>query len=468
MKIDVPFGGATYQARSLDASAQRCVNAYLEGGPSGVPPTLYGTPGSTLWLSIGASPIRGMLAAGGWLWVVAGSFVFRITTAGVATVAGIIPTSSGRVSMAANISEVIIVDGDGGYLVDFVTATLDAITDPDFPAGVTQVVYIDGYFIVAGDGSGRFYINESSDVGSAWNGTDFATAEGSTDAALTLVASQRELHILGEDSSEVWVNTGNPTFPFERAGVAFIEHGIVARWSAAKLENTIFWLGQDKAGQGAVYMAVGYVPERISTHAIEHAITQYSSISDAFALSYTDEGHSFYVITFPSGNATFVYDVATGAWHERGKYSESTGDLAAWNASHHVFFAGKHLVSDLTRDRIYELSNSVYTDDGGAIQRLIRTAAINAKQERMFYSELRVRMETGSDTTVDPQVFLRWSDDGGHAWSNYHAATAGNIGRYGDSPVWRRLGMARNRVFELSMTDPVRFSLIGATVEVTA
>ena len=65
----------------------------------------------------------------------------------------------------------------------------------------------------------------------------------------------------------------------------------------------------------------------------------------------------------------------------------------------------------------------------------------------------------------DPEVMLRWSDDGGHTWSNYHTASIGKIGEYYRRVFWRRLGMTlklRDRVYELSMTDPVKVAIMGA------
>jgi hypothetical protein len=65
----------------------------------------------------------------------------------------------------------------------------------------------------------------------------------------------------------------------------------------------------------------------------------------------------------------------------------------------------------------------------------------------------------------DPQVMLRWSDDGGHTWSNEHWSSIGKIGAYGHRTFWRRLGMTlklRDRVYELSGTDPNKIAIMGA------
>jgi hypothetical protein len=70
----------------------------------------------------------------------------------------------------------------------------------------------------------------------------------------------------------------------------------------------------------------------------------------------------------------------------------------------------------------------------------------------------------------NPQVMLRWSDDGGHTWSNEHRASLGRIGRTGTEVTFRRLGMTmrlRDRVYEVSGSDPVKIALMGAMLDVS-
>ena len=198
------------------------------------------------------------------------------------TTIGTIGTVSDTVSMASNGTEIILVDGSAGYLINTTANTVTQITDPDFPNGVRRATYQDGYFIVAGDNSQKFYISGLLN-GSAWDGLDFASAEGAPDNTIGLISDHRELWLFGDTSAEIWVNTGNADFPFERSGNAFIEHGCAAAASVAKLDNTVFWLGADDRGSGIVWRAQGYTPVRISTHAVEKAISGYADISDAVA-----------------------------------------------------------------------------------------------------------------------------------------------------------------------------------------
>jgi hypothetical protein len=275
----------------------------------------------------------------------------------------------------------------------------------------------------------------------------------------------------------------------------------VAAFSVAKLDNSLFWLGTDARGQGIVYKANGYTGVRVSTHAIEYAIAQYGNISDALAYTYQQEGHAFYVLTFPSANATWVYDAATQAWHERAGLVN--GQFTRHRSNCQCNFQGNTVVGDFENGNIYTLDLNVYADNGQPQKWLRSWRALPTGQNnlnRSAHHSLQLDAETGVGlnglTTGEnvymttesgeplitesgefilssvgalpvpaPQAMLRWSDDGGHTWSNEHWTSMGRIGEYGHRTIWRRLGMTlklRDRVYEVSGTDPVKLAIMGA------
>ncbi|NYT76650.1 hypothetical protein H0A71_06570 [Alcaligenaceae bacterium] len=59
---------------------------------------------------------------------------------------------------------------------------------------------------------------------------------------------------------------------------------------------------------------------------------------------------------------------------------------------------------------------------------------------------------------------LRHSNDGGHTWSNTRTATMGKVGEYGMRCKFERLGSGRQRVWEVSITDPVNAVILGAVL----
>lgn len=468
--MKIPFVGPAYQARSVNADAQRAVNVYLEmdNASPRAPLALYGTPGKVLRFTLATGPVRGAIVQGTYCYFVSGNTVYRVNSAYTVETLGTISTSTGQIGIATNGTETLIVDGVGGWIAN--AAVLTQIADADFPDGVTRATFQDGYFIVAGDGTQKFYINETPNTGTAWNGTDFASAEGSPDFTVGVISDHRELWLFGSGSAEIWVNTGNTDFPFERSGNTFIEHGTAAAGTVAKLDNTVFWLGQDDRGTGIVWRAEGYTPARISNHALEKAIQGYSTISDAFAFTYQQEGHGFYVLTFPTAGKTWVYDVATLQWHERAWRNPSTNELTRWRPNCHVFFGGRHLVGDFENGKVYSLDLDTHTDNGDPILRLRSTQPMNSEGLRVFYDSLQVDMETGVGLSTGqgsaPLLMLRFSDDGGHTWSNIKTVSIGAIGEYSARAIFRRLGQARNRVWEISMTDPCKFAVFGAFAKV--
>lgn len=475
MMAQFAFVGASYTARSKTFDAQRCVNLYPEMSQSGPGPSksvaaLIGTPGLALWASLAGGGVRGLLRFNATTAIaVCGTNVYRLATTGAATLLGVISAGDGPVSMASNGAVVMLVTGQFGYFVDPAAGTVTPITDTDF-LGADRVDYLDGYFVFNRPGTGRFQITQL--LGTDIDGLDFATAEGSPDNLVSLIVDHRELWVFGESTTEVWFNSGNADFPLERIQGAFIEQGCAAKHSVAKMDNTVYWLTADDRGQGMVQRAQGYQPQRVSTHALEYAIAGYSRIDDAVASTYQQEGHSFYVLTFPTASKTWVYDASTNLWHERAWRNPADATLNRHRAQCHMAFAGENIVGDWEAGNLYRLDLDAYTDNGAFIPRVRSCHHLAADYKWQFFHALQIDMEPGVGLPVgqgsDPQAMLRWSDDGGFTWSHELWASIGKIGERRTRVRWRRLGKSRDRVFEVTITDPVKVVIVGASAEVSA
>lgn len=467
------FIGPAYQLHSLNADGQRCVGLFPEINESqqarpGEVGALVSTPGLRLLATIGSGPIRGLwLASWGTLYLVSGTGLYSVDTAWSGTLLGSLYTSTGRVGMADNGTTLVVVDGANGYDLTGTTFAPRSV-DNGFTGG-TNVGFLDGLLVSNQPGTQYFWISGS--YTDAVDGLDFAAAEGSPDVLVTNLVSNRDLWNFGATSTEVFFDSGNADFPIERIQGAFIEHGCAAKWSPAKLDNTVFWLGGDERGNGTVWAARGYQPQRISTHAIEIAIQGYSRIDDATAYTYQQDGHGFYVLNFPSGGTTWVYDTATNLWHER-VWLNALGEEARHRADCHAFAYGTHVVGDWETGNIYELDPDTLTDNGDEILRLRTAPHLTNELNRVFYHSFQLDAEagTGTDGTNqgnDPQLMLQWSDDGGHSWSNEHWVSLGKIGQTKARAIWRRLGQSRDRVFRVKMTDPARLTIFGAEINAT-
>jgi hypothetical protein len=476
--MKTPILGSSYIARSVNAADNRMVNLFPEVIPEGGKEAgfLSRCPGLKFLQTVGTGPVRGLWAHqtnGSDFYVASGQQFFKLNSlTGTPTLLGTI-SGTGPVSIADNGTQLFIACNPRSYIYNEVLNTFAEITDIDFPGAVT-VGYLDGYFVFNEPDSQKVWVTQLFE-GTQVDPLDFASAEGSPDGLVGLIVDHREVWLFGTDSVEVWYDAGLADFPLARIQGAFNEIGCVAAFSIAKLDNGLFWLGTDARGQGIVYRANGYTGQRVSTHAIEYAIAQYGNLADAVAYTYQQEGHAFYVLSFPSANATWVYDVATQAWHERAGWDN--GAFTRHRSNCQCNFGGNIIVGDYENGNIYVFDLDVYADNND-IQKWLRSwRAIPTGQNNLKRSSqhnLQLDCEAGvginSGQGSDPQVMLRWSDDGGHTWSNEYWQSIGKIGQYFKRCIWRRLGMTlklRDRVYEVSGTDPVKIAIVGAEVFVT-
>jgi hypothetical protein len=465
-----PILGSAYVARSVNAADNRMINLFPEIVPEAgkSPAYLQRAPGLRLLATLGTGPIRGVNSFNGNLYVVSGEQLFQLDSNYTATVLGTVSGSTGPVSMANNGIQLFVACNGPSFVYNSSTLAFGQITDPDFPGALT-VSFLDGYFVFIEPNSQSVWVTALNDPTSI-DPLDFASAEADPDNLVSSIVDHGQVWLFGTNSVEVWYDSGNADFPLQRINGAYNEIGCAATFSVAKLDNGLFWLGQDARGTGMVYRANGYTGQRISTHAVEWQIQQYSNISDATAYTYQQDGHSFYVLNFPSANATWVYDVATQAWHERAGWVN--GAFTRHRADCQTFFNNEVTVGDYQNGNIYAFDLNVY-DDYDRIQKWLRswralpTGENNLRRTSQHSLQLDCESGVGLETGQgdDPQIMLRFSDDGGHTWSREQWSSMGRIGQYYKRVFWRRLGMTlklRDRVYEISGTDPVKVAIMGA------
>jgi len=506
--MKTPILGSSYVARSVNAADSRMVNLFPEIVPEGgkEPAFLNRAPGLRTLATVGDGPIRGMWPLKGYGYVVSGNSLYKVDPSDwSSTFIGFV-SGGGPVSMADNGTQIFIACNGPSYIYNYGNNILSPITDPDFP-GAVMVSFLDGYFVFSQPNSQQFWVTALYD-GANVDALDFASAEGMPDNIVSLIADHRELWLFGTNSVEVWYNAGTADFPLSRIQGAFNEIGCAATFSVAKLDNGLFWLGADARGRGIVYRSEGYTGKRISTHAVEWQIQQYGNISDAIGYTYQQDGHSFYVLIFPNADTTWVYDVATGVWHERAGFDN--GYFTRHRSNCQMALGNEIVVGDYANGNIYAFDLNTYAD-GGQIQKWLRSWRALPTGEntlkRTTQHSLQLDCETGvgldgyalgddidfyltteaGDKLIaedgayitgsfaitegaNPQAMLRWSDDGGHTWSREHWAGIGRIGQFGKRAIWRRLGMTlkiRDRVYEVSGTDPVKITIMGAELMVS-
>lgn len=466
--VKVPLKGGAYEAKSIIADAQRCVNLYPEKNPEGAASefTYYPTPGLVLLTQGPSSAVRGLYtASSNKLYTVIGSNIYLVNSNWTLTLLGtMVGTLLTPVSMMDNSQILTIVDGTtNGYTIDLTTQAFNQIAQPAF-YGATAVDYLDSFMILNRPGTKQFYTSLSNS--DTYDPLYFASKTSSPDKLATLSVRNRELWLLGERTTEVWFNAGNAAFPFAAMPGTFIENGCAAVHSVAKDGNSLFWVTLSDRGQAVAVRTEGYQLRKISTYALEAVWAQYQTISDAIGFVYQDQGHVFYVLTFPTEDKTWVYDTAEGLWHER-TWMDANGNFHRQRANCHAFAYDTHVVGDFENGRLYRLDPNAYTDNGSAIRRIRSFPHMVAEGKRVVYRQFIADMEVGRADLVGvpPQVELRWSDTRGASYSTPVLQTLGAQGQLLTSVQWRRLGIARDRVFELAWSAPYKTALNGAFIE---
>lgn len=467
------FIGPAYTLQSTNINAQRCVNLYPQMDESGTGKNvacLLGTPGLVTFCEIGDKPVRGIITSStGRVFAAADTKLWEILGDGTKVDRGTLTSSAGFVSIADNGSLLMLVDGPGGYQYDLNANVLTEIAEFAINGGGATVTFLDGRFIFNPPQTQKIVITDPYSTNIDWS--NFASAEGSPDPLLVVLSDKELIWLFGTNSVEVWYDSGDALFPFQRVQGGVIQFGLAAARTPARVANTVAWLGRNEQGQGVVYLANGMTPVRISTHAIEQELATYTAIDDATAWTYQQDGHEFYVLNFPSGNKTWVYDVNTQLWHQRAY----TGNVLLERArgEMHVEAFGKHLISDYQVGRLYILDRFALNDAGRRITRIRATPFVSDELKNLFISRLQLDMQMGLGspsalpTDTPPQCMLRWSDDGGHTWSNEHWISLGAVGEYAKRAIWRRLGRTRQRIFEITITDDVLVAISDAFIEVS-
>jgi hypothetical protein len=557
---DFGFVGTSYEAPSIYQDAQECINFFAEINPQKQPGergvvALYPTPGLVLKTQLAVAEVRGLHTMSGEqiLIAVSGANVYSVNTSMVATLIGTLASVSGQVSISDNITTnngltAYIVDGGNRYTWIAATNTFATLSSADGPwQGANVTDQVDNYFLYNEPGTQNW---ACSNLGTASSSLAlYGTADGSSDLLVSLIVDRRQVYLLGETTTEVWTDVGNviagiTTFPFQRVPGTSSQSGINARFSLARFGDSFVCVAKDTRGNGTIEMMQGYTWVRISTHAVEQSlIDQYTA--DAIAYTYQIEGHEMYVVTFPSVNLTWVYDLSTKSWHKWLAFA--SGVYGRHRSNCGAFFANTYIVGDYENGKLYSIQNDVYTEDGATIRRLRRAPHLVADFQRQYFDELQIQFQpgvglgvtpgydsegiitellnvppagpsyqliaefnweylatesgdeitteagdgfeslvtfayTGPDTAgaeivteqypatpgYDPQAMLRWSSDGGSTWSSEHWTSIGKMGQYSNRAIWRRLGFGRDRIFEVSISAPVKAVIISANLKASA
>lgn len=334
-----------------------------------------------------------------------------------------------------------------------------------FPEGCKTISYMNGRSIACEPDTQNFYVSEPLDNG-YWDALNVQTVDSNPDYVTGQVVSHNELIVFCENSAEVFTDSGTIPTPFVRNLSGIFEVGCDAPFSIKVMDNSIFWLGKSKEGSGIVYRLNGYTPVRISTYGIESAIRGFSVTNDAQAFTYQIEGHHFYVLTFENANKTFVYDANTNLWHERASFIAH--EFGKWEPKSFIFFNGTQYVTDRFSSNLYSLDVNTYMNGTNYLKILRSFRAPESDMKRVRHNKLQLDLEAGTGVIggTEPEIMLRWSNDG-HTWSSYLNKGLGAVGEYAKRVIWNRLGITKGpaRIYEISSTSNNKIVLLNAYLE---
>lgn len=506
-----PLGDNSYASPYYSIGKQICQNLYFEA--SGDPNAkaeyyLIKIPGLRRFSpieSVNQGACRGIITTGARrTFAVFGTNFCEIYANGTRATLGQIASNTGVVQMAENGYQLILVDGVNGWIYDFVHNTFLKITDQYFPGNTqatkapTHVCYLDCYFICNVPNTNEYYYSESyyqshddandtsvdydwtgAIVNGYWNPINSGKKIGKSDNISAIANCNNYLWLFGYNSNEVHYDTGDYNNQlFARYEGAILNYGCNAPNSVATYANSIFWLANDSSGTLAVFTNDGMQPKRISVIGIEQIIGEFKDSSDCIGYTYSQNSHSFYVMQFPSASRTFVYDMSTNRWHERTYLDANSGATFAWRGMFATRNFDTLIMGDIAHSGNYSLDPLYYQNDNlfdaevNYIKCVKNTPILFSNGVNVRYNWMQVICNQGSGLRVnttagigkDPSIQLAYSNDTGLTYNSERSAPIGEQGEYGMRTRILGGGMGRNRVFKITMTDPVPFVLVSLLI----
>lgn len=465
------FIGSFYQSQAVTADDERTINFYperIESPGAPVRLALYPTPGVTKLSEAANGAGRAHYFIDNREFSVIGTTLYEIDINGTMTSRGTVALNGNPATISSNGDgggQLFITSGGNGYIFTLSTNTLTQVAALNGIA--TMGDHLDGYFLALDSAVSKLYISALLD-GLTWStGTDFAQRSIAPDPWIAMKVVSRNIWLFGEQTSEVWYNSGAASFPFTAHPSGFVPYGCAAAFSPQVLGREIIWLSTSRLGAVQVSRAAGFTPETISSYPVQARIGTYATRSDAVGDVYQEDGHSFYILSFPTQGVTWCWDSETQQWHERGTWVVADNAYTALRPRYHAYAFNEHRMLDSDTGALYRMASSISTDiDGNGIRRLRRAPALVSEHRRIFYSSFELDLEPGLGLTTgqgsDPQAMMRMSNDGGKTWGAERWRSAGKLGEFGRRVRWNRCGSGRRRVFEVVMSDPIPWRLTGA------
>lgn len=345
----------------------------------------------------------------------------------------------------------------------------DSLVDDGLDFHPSDGGFLDGRFILIESNTANVHWCEAMRYHD-WPGTNVAVAQGDPDNLVAMQVINREVWLLGENTTEVWVTTDDPDMPYQRMSGAAMEWGCQAIASPAKLGNHLYWLAKNRrGGQGQIVRAEGYTQATpVASAAVSQAVYRYKQPEDAIFIPVSMDGHDFLIVTFPFDDATWLYDATTQQWTELGDWDQTAGHYHRHRSNCYAWFGNRHIFGDYSNGKVYSWRVGEHQEEGDFVRRERTFQHLVADGKSMLWHGVEIFLESGAAIRHDqmPSIRLSFSDDGGHSFGR---EIEGSVGRRGDRGLrvrFHRLGSSRDRIFRLAVGDAVPWRIFGGVADV--
>jgi hypothetical protein len=435
---------------------------------------MQSAPGYREAINTGNRPIRGIYtAANGRVFFVQGFNLYEVLNSPVGITHQlrgefIVRTNPYNFDDTAMISfseypdKLVLCDGVAVYIYFFAGAFTGVTTEQ--PMG--GIAFLAEYTIGFIRNSRVFYYSEQDNPG-VWPALNFAQKEGSADNIVSVAVISGFLWLFGQLTTEIWGLSGDADLPFSRVSGGIIDIGVASPWSVQDVGGVAVFVGRDRLGAGAVYLASGTSIKVISEPAIDRRIQDLGDLSKMKAFTYKRDGNQFYVLTDDNLETSLVYDLTSGYWHERASI-DLLGEFGPIPAICHTFGLNMHLVGGQD-GKIYEQSEEFYQIGDMPLVRERVYMHLSFENKRFRVKSLEIGITQGVGVQYgqgeDPKIMLQVSKDGGRIWSGWDMVSIGKVGQYTKSVKFRNLGIAETFTFKVRISDPVPVTIVGSYLE---
>jgi hypothetical protein len=523
MRRPIPFWVQSKEGRSKAVSAQKLINWYLEINKDDqeFPFVLYPTPGLVIRAIVGDGPIRGIHKMGDDLWVVSGDRLYRVPSSWIATDIGQV-SGTGMVTMANNGTHVLIVtSGQDAYYAN--AAGIWTITEQNMVSATYQDGYglagkrtteqfyhsdvddmttwgatafssadaLADNLVALARFQHRIWVLGEKTIERWYNygGSPFAfqreqgsVVEVGCAAPHSVAIGPDRMLWVGHDH-RVYVTSGGIPEPVSNAAVSRVIDSDTSPVSAEAFiytqEEHQFYVLSLLSSTLVFDLTTGLWSHRASRGLDRWRCRGYEWIWGKHVTGDYANG-CLYELVMDN------YSEPEVATHAITAYADATGGKVTVTSAGHGLVDGDEVyVSDSDHyDGNYKVSGcatntfvieAVWSGDDAtgnwrkyvgtqrkAIGRLLSSGGYRVAMDELLLSmEMGVGLD-GSVQGADPDVMLRYSDDGGNNWSNERWGKIGKLGEYERQIRFARLGQFRERLLEVSVSDPVKAVLRGA------